>query len=393
VFIAFLYELRRLKVPVGPMEARMLARALELGLHGSSLEGFYHVARATLVHREAHLDAFDRAFDACFRGASRAGQALSEELLKWLEDAKQREGHLTDEERALLSRLDPEEIRRLLQQRMEEQRERHDLGSRWIGTGGTSPFGNMGAFGQQGFRVGGSSMGRGAVQSVDPRRYEPYRDDVILDTRQIGMALRKLRAFAREGAHDELDVEGTIDATAKNAGELEVVVRAPRRPNTRVILLMDVGGSMSPYAHLVSRLFSAASKATHFKELRTYYFHNCVYGRVYGTSHLQEEHSVHRLLQECGPHYKLVLVGDALMAPYELFSPWGNLMGADDTAAPAGMDWLVRLSTHFTRKAWLNPEPERSWRGNTIEAIGRVIPMFPLTIEGLGRAVGELVRA
>jgi uncharacterized protein with von Willebrand factor type A (vWA) domain len=388
VFIPFLYELRRRKVPVGLTEARALAQALTLGLHDSSLHGFYHTARALLVHSEAHLDAFDQAFSQCF-GSGKGSPTLSEEVLAWLDSARSRKDQLTEEERAWLLALDTEELQELLRRRLGEQTQRHDGGNRFVGTEGTSPLGNAGAMGQPGLRLAGGGGRRSAQNAWDARAYERYRDDLVLDTRQLGVALRKLRALTREGSRDELDVDATIDATAKNAGELELKLRPPRRPGTRVILMMDVGGSMTPYAHLVSRLFSAARKATHFKELRTYYFHNCVYGRVYETERMEAPLEVPRLLRECAPHYKLVMVGDALMAPYELFSPWGFGFEGE---APTGQSWLTQLSSHFKRSAWLNPEPQSSWRGNTIEAIARVFPMFPLTLDGLGRAVSHLVR-
>ena len=318
MFLPFLYELRRRGVPVGAQEALALAGALKAGLHDSSLDGFYHVARALLVHAETHLDAFDQAFLAHFKGMEGAGQQLTQELLEWLKEARERR-ELTPEERELLEHFDVEELEKLFQERLDEQRERHDGGKKWIGTGGASPFGHSGNP-REGFRVGGEGAGgsRMAMKLAGARRYQGYRGDVVLDTRQLAVALRKLRAFAREGAPDELDVEGTIAATAKNAGELEVVTRPPRRPNTRVVLMMDVGGSMDPYAHLVSRLFSVAQQATHFKELRTYYFHNCVYGRVFESPYLVGGIGVPELLGQVGRHYKLVVVGDALMAPYEL---------------------------------------------------------------------------
>jgi hypothetical protein len=391
MFVEFLYELRRRKVPVGTHEAVALARALEAGLHDSSLDGFYHVARALLVHSESHLDAFDQAFLAHFHGVENAGLRLTEELLEWLKDARKRRPDLTPEEAELLEKLDLDALEKLFQERLREQKERHDGGNKWIGTGGTSPFGNNGRVARDGFRVGGEGGKKGsALRSAEARMYRSYRDDVVLDVRQLSVALRKLRAFAREGAPDELDLEGTIAATAKNAGELEVVVRPPRRPNTRVILMMDVGGSMDPFAELVSRLFSAASKATHFKELRTYYFHNCVYGRVYKTAQLQEPMPIADLLHECGKHYKLIMVGDALMAPYELMER-GGAQGWMDPEGLEGAVWLQRLAEHFERSAWLNPESPRSWWG-TAEVIGRIFPMFHLTLEGLGEAVHHLTR-
>ncbi len=390
MFVPFLYELRAKGVPVGTQEAITLAGALAAGLHDSSLDGFYHVARATLVHTEAHLDAFDDAFLKCFRGIEREGLKLKEELFEWLENAKLRRHELSEEERAMLEHFDLEELRKLFEERMAEQKERHDGGSKWIGTGGASPFGHSGAA-RPGIRVGGAGGNRSAVQVADARLYRPYRSDLTLDVRQMAVALRKLRAFTREGAEDELDLDATIDATAKNAGEIEIVTRPPRRPNTRVILMMDVGGSMDPYAHLVSRLFSAASKSTHWKELRTYYFHNCIYGHVYKTEKFDEPIRVRDLLHECGPHYKLILVGDALMAPYELLQAGGSLDLGEDNGTE-GIVWLMTLQSHFDRTVWLNPEPPQYWYGNTIEYVRNVFEMFPLTLEGLGEAVGHLVK-
>lgn len=390
MFLPFLYELRRRKVPVGAQEAVALASALSKGLHDSSLDGFYHVARALLVHTEAHLDPFDEAFLTVFKGMEGKGVELEQELLDWLRDAAERRRELSDEELAMLDKLDLEELRKLFEERLREQKERHDGGSKWIGTGGTSPFGHSGAA-REGIRVGGSGGNRSAVQIADARRFKPYRSDLTLDVRQMQLALRKLRAFEREGAEEELDLDATIDETAKNAGELEVVTRPPRRPSTRLILLMDVGGSMDPYAHLVSRLFSAASKASHFKELRSYYFHNCIYGRVYRTDRFDDPVRVRDLMAECGKHYKLIVVGDALMAPYELLHAGGSIEYGDDNRVE-GIAWLMMLAAHFEKSAWLNPEPAQYWYGNTIEYVRKVFEMHPLTIEGLGDAVSHLTR-
>jgi uncharacterized protein with von Willebrand factor type A (vWA) domain len=390
MFLSFLYELRRRKVPVGTHEAVALARALGKGLHDSSLDGFYHVARALLVHSESHLDAFDQAFLAHFKGVQDAGVQLTSDLLDWLRDAVARRPELSDEERALLDALDLDELEALFRQRLREQKERHDGGSRWIGTGGSSPFGHSGVA-RPGIRMGGPGGNRSALRVAGERRYQGYRSDVALDVRQLQVALRKLRAFAREGTAEELDLEETIAETARNAGELEVVTRPPRRPNTRVVLLMDVGGSMDPYVHLMSRLFTAASKATHFKDLRTYYFHNCVYGRVYRSARFTDAVPVTDLLGELGPHYKLIVVGDALMGPYELFERGGGL-GWNDPDGLEGVEWLRRLAAHFERHVWLNPEAQPGWYHPTIRAIGGIFPMFPLTLEGLGEAVAHLVR-
>jgi uncharacterized protein with von Willebrand factor type A (vWA) domain len=234
--------------------------------------------------------------------------------------------------------------------------------------------------------LAGGSGQQNALSTADARLYRSYRSDRVLDVRQIELALRKLRALAREGRASELDVEGTIDRTGRNAGELEIMMRAPRRANTRVILLMDVGGSMDPHVELMSRLFSAAKRATHFRELRTYYFHNCIYGSVYHTEGLERPLSVGELMRECGKHYKLVLVGDAAMASYELL----GASDSDEEKPTGGLEWLTKLRNHFERSAWLNPDPESGWNHFTVNAIRQVFPMFPLTLDGLGEAVREL---
>jgi uncharacterized protein with von Willebrand factor type A (vWA) domain len=395
MLVPFLYELRKRKVPVGAQEALALAEALKAGLHESSLDGLYYVARSILIHSEKHLDDFDQAFASYFRGVEEQGQKLKDELFEWLEEAKKDQENLSDEERALLEQYSKEELEKLFNERMDEQKERHDGGNKWVGTGGTSPFGHSGRFapgqGRQGIRVGGKGGGRGAIRTAERRAWEGYRDDLTLDIRQMAVALRKLRAFSREGAEDELDLEGTIDATAKNAGDLEVVIRPPRRPNVRVLLMMDVGGSMEPYAHLVSRLFTAASKASHFKEFKSYYFHNCVYGHVYADEKFQQAIKVRDLIAQCGPHWKLVMVGDALMAPYELMQVGGSLDLGDDRGME-GVRWLQLLQQHFERSAWLNPEPEKYWHGNTIEYVRKTFDMYPLTLNGLGEATTHLVK-
>lgn len=382
----FVMALRQRKIPVGTQEAVALAAALSKGLHESSLEGFYLVSRAILVHREEHLDDFDVVFSEHFRGVVFEAKAVTDEILKWLEDVRKTR-ELSDEEKAMIEALDPETLQRMFEERLREQKSRHDGGSRWIGTGGTSPFGR-GGFHPSGISVGGAG-GKGAVRSADARKYRSYRTDVVFDLRQIEVALRRLRAFVRDGAIEELDIDATIDATAQNAGELEVVVRPPRRPNTRVILMMDVGGSMDPYANAMSQLFSAAKRATHWRELRTYFFHNCVYGRLYATDRLADPIPVQDLLRQCGPHYKLIMVGDALMAPYELMASSPDEPGG---APRAGIHWLNILREHFPHSAWINPELPRDWRGNTIEIIEKVFPMFHLSVDGLSQAVKELMR-
>jgi uncharacterized protein with von Willebrand factor type A (vWA) domain len=389
-FVPFLYELRARKVKLGAQEAVALARALAMGLHDSSLDGFYHLARAICVHRESDLDKFDEAFLAHFKGVSVESMKLVDELDEWLKDPANRK-ELSAEELAALESLDMEALKKLFEQRMKEQKERHQGGNRWIGSGGTSPFGQQGAH-PTGLRVGEMAGGRSAMGIADARKYRPYRSDLVLDVRQIEVALRKLRAFQREGQQDELDIDGTIDATAKNAGELEIVTRAPRKSNVRVLLLMDVGGSMDPHAQIVSRLFSAAKRASNFRQLKTYYFHNCVYGRVYETERFTEPQQLDDLLHELGAEWKLVMVGDAAMHPAELLGAGDYEYYATGHHGPpsTGLKWLTKLADHFRRVAWLNPDPPSYWRGGTAEQIGRVFPMYQLTLDGLSEAITHL---
>jgi uncharacterized protein with von Willebrand factor type A (vWA) domain len=389
MFVPFLFELRRRAVKVGLQEATALARALAIGLHDSSLDGFYHVARALCVHTEADLDAFDEAFLVCFRGAQAASLDLAKELDDWLRDPRARK-QLTAEELAMLESLDLGELRRLFEERMREQKGRHDEGNRWIGTGGTSPFGAHGAH-PTGVRVGPHGGGRSAMAVADARLYRPYRSDLVLDVRQMEVALRKLRSLGREGSERELDLDETIDQTAKNAGELEIVLRPPRKSNVRVLLLMDVGGSMDPYAELVSQLFSAAKRASNFRELASYYFHNCIYGNVYSSETLREPVRMRDVLLRCDRTWKLVVVGDAAMHPAELFGggDWYSTRESGDESM-AGIRWMQALADHFDRSAWLNPDPPAYWRGGTAEMLAGVYAMYPLTLEGLGEAMAHL---
>ncbi|HEX6838292.1 MAG TPA: VWA domain-containing protein [Polyangia bacterium] len=390
MFVEFFYELRKRGVKVGPQEALAVSEALSRDLHETTLDGFYEVARALCVHREQDLDAFDTAFASYFHGIELEALKISEEMLEWLaENAPRRE--LTDEERKLLESLDLEEARRRLEARLREQRERHDRGNRWVGTGGTSPHGKGGTH-PSGITVGegGPPGGRSAMARAGAHRFRELRGDVNLDVRSIELALRRLRAFVREGALTELDVEATIDKTASNAGELEIVMRPERRPDVKVLLLIDVGGSMDPHVQVSERLFSAAKRATHWKRLDTFYFHNCLYGHVYPTTWLRDGIAIPQLLAERDATWKLIVVGDALMHPSELWQTggWG---GQDFDNDVPGLAWLDMVARHFRKTAWLNPEPERFWHG-TADTIKNLFPMFRLSLDGLAQAVAHLTR-
>jgi len=386
MLVDFIYDLRAEGMKVGPTEAVTLARALVMGLHESTLEGFYDVARALCVHREGDLDAFDRAFSKRFRGATIAALDVVKVLEEWLKDpAKMR--LLSDEEREALKHLSIDELKKMLQERLEQQKGRHEGGTKWIGSGGASPFGTNGT-NPTGVRIGGGG-GRSALAVADARRFKNYRSDVVLDVRGIEVALRKLKALAREG-EPELDIDETIDATAKQGGELEIVMRPPRKPNVKVLLLMDVGGSMDPHADLVSKLFSAAKRASNFRKLESYYFHNAIYGRVYKDANLRDPVRVSDILHQLDRTWKLVLLGDALMHPAELLGgAWDYTMTDKGRGIDNAVGWFNELATHFDRTAWLNPEPEAYWNG-TAEMIKRIFPMFELTLDGLGEAVRHL---
>lgn len=393
VFVPFMYELRARKVKVGTQEVLSLAKALSYELHDSSLDGFYHVARALLIHREQDLDVFDEAFLHHFRGIQVTRTELLKELEDWLKDpiAKRM---LTDEQRAALESIDFEELKRMFDERMREQKERHDGGNRWVGTGGSSAFGAGGTH-PSGLRVGPAGGGRSALGVADARRFRPYRSDLVLDVRQVEVALRKLRAFHREGNEEELDLDATIEATSKNAGELEIITRPPKKSNVRVVLLMDVGGSMDPYAHTVSLLFSGSKRASNIRSLKSFYFHNCVYGHVFETESLADPIHLQDLFEKTSPEWKLVIVGDAAMHPAELLGS-GDWMyyakGGKTREQATGFRWLERLADFYKKSVWLNPDPPNYWRGGTAEQIARVFPMYQLTLDGLGEAVTHLVR-
>jgi uncharacterized protein len=388
VLVDFLFELRAKKIPVSTHEWMALMQAMALGLHESSLDGFYHLCRTLCVKDIAFYDAYDEAFLSYFKDIHKDALELTDQLKQWLENPQAIAG-LTDEQRKALQELDLEKLREMFEQRLKEQKERHDKGNRWIGTGGTSPFGSGGQ-NPTGMRVGGGG-GRSAMAVADARKFKEYRRDVVLDVRQIDVALRGLRKLGREGAIEELDLDDTVDKTCKNAGELEIVFRPPRRNRVKVVLLMDVGGSMDPHSELMSRLFTAASRTGRFAKFRSYYFHNCVYNSVYEDALFRKPVPVADLLANSDRDEKLVVVGDALMHPAELLDPGGSMYLYTQQRA-SGIEWLRRLSSHFRSSAWLNPEPDRFWSGTTIEVIASVFPMFPLTLDGLAQGVRYLVR-
>ncbi|MEQ8279654.1 MAG: VWA domain-containing protein [Deltaproteobacteria bacterium] len=389
LFGDFFYGLRKEGLKVGLSEWMVLLEALEQGAIEPSLDDFYHVARAILVKSEAHYDTYDQVFLHVFGGQKLPVKVLAE-LLEWLTDPKMRE--ITAEMLEKLQALPLDELRRMFEERMREQDERHDGGDRWIGTGGTSPFGHGGQ-NPAGVRVAGGGGQRSAIQVATAREFKKYRHDQVLDVRSMAVALKKLRRISRRHADLELDIDKTIDETCRQAGELSIELRPPRKNEARVLLLMDVGGSMDPYSHMVERLFSAANSLHHWRKFEAFSFHNCVYERLEpGRDEPGEEGIMTAdLLVERPPETFLILVGDAYMAPSELLDPWGAIHYYHHNKTP-GIAWLHRLRKRFPRAVWLNPIRERGWGGWTIKIIREVFPMYPLTVQGLDDAISQLVK-
>jgi len=390
MFLDLFYGLRAEGVPVGVQEWLTLMDAVKAGLHGSSLLRFYHLARACLVKNENLFDAFDRVFVRIFKGVEGEFD-VTDDVLEWLSDPKHFP-ELTPEEIAALSRRTNDELMQRFLDTLAKQTERHDGGDRWVGTGGRSPYGHGGVH-PTGIRVGGPGKNRSAMKVAEERRFRDYRTDVMLDVRQLRTALKRLRRLTRSGLATELDLDGTIDETCRNAGEIEMVFRPPRRNNLRVLLLMDVGGTMDPYYDGVSRLLTALHEERGLRELRTLYFHNCIYDRVYTRARMfrQDAVSTAQLLRDLDERWKVVVVGDAAMHPAELLEPRGAIDPRRVTDTP-GIAWLNRLALHFERIAWINPEEPEMWDYTyTTRVIQRLFPMFRLSIDGLAEAVDALV--
>jgi uncharacterized protein with von Willebrand factor type A (vWA) domain len=386
MFTDFFYILRNKKVPVSITEWMTLMECLAGG-HISSLDEFYFLARAVLVKSEAHYDSYDLAFQEYFSGVKTL-PSITEQVLEWLADPRNRMG-LSERERAALEGMDLDELISELEKRLREQTERHDGGDYWIGRWGTSPFGHSGT-NPAGIRIGGEGGGGRAIQIAMDRRFRNYRHDLILDTRQMKVALKGLRQLSRVGPEDELDLDATIGASARNCGDIELVWRRSRKNAAKLLLLMDVGGSMDPFVRLCSQLFSAAHSSSHFKEFRYYYFHNCIYDNLYEDMGRRETKGTEYVLRTLAPDFRVVLVGDAMMASTELTDRYGAINYHDRNETP-GIVWLKRFADHFTHCVWLNVEGQQYWGHMTVRMVRSIFPMYPLTIEGLQQAVRKLL--
>ena len=394
MFLDLFYGLRDEGVPVAIQEWQTFLRALEEGLHGSSLLRFYHLGRACLIKSETYFDAYDRVFARVFKGVEGAlGEDLAEQVLEWLRDPENFPT-LTPEQLAQLERLTSDELMRKFLETLAEQTERHDGGDKWVGTGGRSPYGHGGVH-PTGIRVGGPAKSRSAMKVAEERRFKDYRTDVTLDHRQLRVALRRLRQLTRTGVPSELDLDETIDETCRNAGEIELVFRPPRRNDVRLLLLMDVGGTMDPYFEPVSQLLTALHEERGLRDFQPYYFHNCVYDHVYTRARLSRADQVPTgdVLRRLDERWKVAFVGDAAMHPAELLEPNGAIDPRHSSNTP-GVVWLHRIAQHFDRAVWLNPESPEDWDGwQTARVVRRLFPMFPLSVDGLTAAVQALVGA
>jgi uncharacterized protein with von Willebrand factor type A (vWA) domain len=390
MLVRFFFLLRSAGVPVSITELLTLLEALKAGLGDLNAETFYYLARTCLVKDERYYDRYDKAFAAHFKGAEDLFALLQRELPEdWL--AKMAVREFTDAEKAEIEALGGwEKLMETLKKRLEEQKDRHQGGNKWIGTAGTSPFGAHG-FNPEGVRVGqDGSRNRSAVKVWDKREFANLDDKVELGTRNIKMALRRLRRFARRGAPDELALADTIDATARSGGWLDIKMQAERHNVVKVLLLLDIGGSMDDHVKTCEELFSAAR--TEFKHLEHYYFHNFVYEALWRDNRrrFNEHMGTVEVLRTYGTDYKLILVGDATMSPYEITQPGGSV---EHWNAEAGSVWLQRLMKHYPKFAWINPQPQSHWRQTSSIQITRELlegRMYPLTLAGLDDAIGAL---
>ena len=385
MLIDFFYTLRAAKLPVSVKEFMVLLEAMQASVIGPqsdacSMDDFYYLSRTALIKDEKHFDKFDKAFGAYFKGVETLTDFTKDVPLEWLR--KTLENELTPEQKAAIEKMGWDQLMETLKKRLEEQQGRHQGGNKWIGTGGTSPFGN-GGYNPQGIRIGGKGGNKSAVKVWEQRAYQDYDDSVELGTRNIKVALRRLRRFAREGAENELDLDHTIRSTAANAGYLDIKMRPERHNHVKLLLLMDVGGTMDEHISRVEELFSAVK--SEFKHLEFFYFHNCVYDFLWKNNRRRfaEKFDTWDVIRKFNKDHKLVFVGDATMSPYEILQPGGSVEYNNEEP---GAEWIQRLTHAYPRFAWINPEPVGVWQyRQSISIIQQLVShrMFPLTLKGL----------
>lgn len=389
MLLDFFYKLRDAEVPVSVKEYLTLLEAMKSDFMTPSMENFYHLSKMSLVKDERFFDRFDRVFGEYFKGLEGLTDIFAHLPKDWLEKRFNRE--FTPEEKAAIEAMGGlDKLMERLKQLLEEQKERHEGGNKWIGSGGTSPFGNNG-YNPEGIRIGQEgSRNRSAVKVWDQRNFQDYDDQLEIGTRNIKVALRRLRRFAREGAEEELDLDDTIASTARNAGYLDLKMRPERHNSVKVLMLLDVGGSMDDHIRRTEELFSAAS--SEFKHLEFYYFHNCVYDFLWKKNHRRHNERFHTtdILHKYNADYRLIFVGDATMSPYEILQAGGSVEYYNEEA---GAVWMRRFLDRFPKAVWLNPEPEGLWQyRQSVEIIQKIMEdrMHPLTIKGLETAMRYL---
>ena len=390
MFFNFMDELRAAGISASLKEHLVLLEALEKDVIRRSPEEFYYLSRATFVKDEGLLDRFDQVFSKVFKGIETSYGTQEEDIpLDWLKAVAEK--YLSEEEMEKINSLGSwDEIMETLKERLEEQQKRHEGGSKWIGTGGTSPYGNSG-YNPEGVRIGGEGGQKKAIKVWDKREFQNLDNSKLLGTRNIKVALRRLRKFAREGAADELDIDRTINGTAKQ-GWLDIHMRPERHNAVKLLLFLDVGGSMDPFIKLCEELFSAAT--TEFKNLEFFYFHNCPYEGLWKDNRrrFSERTNTWDVLHKYGHDYKLIFVGDASMSPYEITHPGGSVEHFNEEA---GVTWMHRLTNTYPAAAWLNPVPEKQWGySQSVKIIRELMNdrMYPLTVDGLSDAMKELTR-
>ncbi len=396
MFINFFYLLRERGLQVSLNEWMALMEALDQGLAQSSLTSFYYLCRAVLIKSETDYDKFDLAFAEFFKGVEHV-EEIPQQVWDWLENEYKIPARALEAAIQNLKAHDFDELQKMLEERLKQQKEEHHGGGFWIGTGGTSPFGH-GGYNPAGIRIGGQGVHKSAVQVAGERNFQDFREDNILDIRSFQMAFRKLRQFSskNDGPRTELDIDQTIKETCDNAGNLKLVFDRPRKNTVKVLLLFDSGGSMWRYSELCSQLFQAAHKSNHFKDLKVYYFHNCMYQNMFTDPSCGRKFAVDtmRILNNIDGEYKVIVVGDAAMSPTELLDRGGACYRYDFNKEP-GLEWIRRIKKHYDHMVWLNPIAERFWpvtRGNaTIEMVKEEVPMFELSLGGLDAAIKKLL--
>lgn len=399
MFTKFFYTCRAKGLRIALTEWLALQEALEKGLAGSSLTEFYYLSRMILVKSETDFDKFDMAFEEVFKGVQSENE-ISKNMLRWLDKSElidmvdEEDRFRMNEQDGIFTDLDKDEVEAKFKERLRDQDSEHNGGSFWIGSMGKTSFGNAGG-NMGGIRVGGQTGYQSAFQVIGARKYRDFRDDRVLENRQFQLALRKLRQFSTklDIPKTELDINGTVDKTCNNGGYLQIVMERPRKNAVKLLLLMDSGGTMIPYSSLLNDLFQSVNKSNHYKDVKVYYFHNCIYSKLYKTPECENGEWIDTewMFRNLDSDYKVIIVGDAAMAPEELYSTTGNYRGPN--GGLSGYEWLQLMKRHYKKIVWLNPKMapgHAPWR-EAETAIKELLPMYKLTVDGLNQAMNKLM--